>query len=48
MGPSNTAAVVEDNRRAALGKRFKVTPGSRCVFGFKLPGHLRLVPPMTA
>ncbi len=48
MAVKHTAAGAKDDRLAALGKRSKVNPGSRCVFGFKLPGHLRLVPPMTA
>ena len=46
--PPNTASGAENDRHAVPGKRSKVNPGSRCAFGFKLPRHKRLAPPMTA
>ena len=45
---ANAAARAENDRHAGLGKRPKVNPGSRYAFGFKLPRHRRLTPPMTA
>ena len=46
--PSNAAARAENDRDAGLGKRPKVNPGTWYAFGFQLPRHRRLAPPMTA
>ena len=46
--PSNTAAGAKNDRHAGLGKRPNVSLGSHCAFGFRLPRHKRLAPPMAA
>ena len=46
--PSNTSTRTENDRHAGLGKRPKANVSSQYAFGFELPRHRLLTPPMTA